>query len=244
MASGTGSGTTTARRSRATSECRPSTSTTTAASTSRPTVRSSRPSSNSSRASGPRYSRRSRWSGTAWAGLSRGSACHYGDVAGHAWRHKVRSLVCIGSPHHGHPLERGGNLIGLLLGISRYSAPLARLGKIRRAGVTDLRFGERPRRRLGRPRSLRARAWPAQSAEASGRRGVLRHRRRRRAEAGRRPRATAWSLSRAPSGGTQGRSSNSASQAHQRIVHGVNHLDLLGHPEVYETVRSWLAAPA
>ena len=74
-------------------------------------------------------------------GLVARSACHVGEAAGHAWRPKLRKLVCLGSPHHGAPLERGGNWIDLLLGVSRYSAPLARLGKIRSAGVTDLRFG-------------------------------------------------------------------------------------------------------
>ena len=64
-----------------------------------------------------------------------------GEVAAHRWRPKLDKLVCLGSPHHGAPLERGGNWIDLLLGVSRYSAPLARLGKIRSAGVTDMRFG-------------------------------------------------------------------------------------------------------
>jgi hypothetical protein len=33
------------------------------------------------------------------------------------------------------------NWVDLLLGASRYTAPLGRLGKIRSAGITDLRFG-------------------------------------------------------------------------------------------------------
>ena len=47
----------------------------------------------------------------------------------------------LGTPHHGAPLERGGNWVDILLGVSAYSAPLARIGKIRSAGITDLRFG-------------------------------------------------------------------------------------------------------
>ena len=38
-------------------------------------------------------------------------------------------------------MERGGNGIDALLGVSPYSAPFARLGKIRSAGITDLRYG-------------------------------------------------------------------------------------------------------
>ena len=74
-------------------------------------------------------------------GLVARSACLLGEAQGHAWRRKLCTLVMLGCPHHGSPLERGGNWIDILLGISRYSAPLARLGKLRSAGVTDLRYG-------------------------------------------------------------------------------------------------------
>ncbi len=38
-------------------------------------------------------------------------------------------------------MERGGNWIDITLGLSPYTAPLSRLGKIRSAGITDLRHG-------------------------------------------------------------------------------------------------------
>jgi pimeloyl-ACP methyl ester carboxylesterase len=79
--------------------------------------------------------------GHSMGGLVSRGACHDAELAGYAWRRKLRKLVCLASPHHGAALERGGNLFELLLGVSRYSAPLARLGRIRSAGVTDLRFG-------------------------------------------------------------------------------------------------------
>lgn len=74
-------------------------------------------------------------------GLVARSACHAGEASGHQWRARLWALVTLGTPHHGAPLERGGNWIDVLLGVSRYSAPLAVLGKIRSAGVTDMRFG-------------------------------------------------------------------------------------------------------
>jgi pimeloyl-ACP methyl ester carboxylesterase len=74
-------------------------------------------------------------------GLVARSACHYADEAKHEWRDKLRAITFLGTPHHGAPLERAGNWLETLLGMTRYSAPLARLGKIRSAGVTDLRFG-------------------------------------------------------------------------------------------------------
>ncbi len=79
--------------------------------------------------------------GHSMGGLVARSACHHAEGEGHAWRAKLGTLICLGTPHHGAPLERGGNWVDFLLGISRYSAPLARLGTIRSAGVTDLRFG-------------------------------------------------------------------------------------------------------
>jgi len=49
--------------------------------------------------------------------------------------------VLLGSPHHGAPLERIGNWAGKLLEASPYSAPIARLGRLRSAGIQDLRHG-------------------------------------------------------------------------------------------------------
>lgn len=75
-------------------------------------------------------------------GLIARSACHSAETrATSKWRPKLQNLVTLGSPHHGAPLERGGMWVGALLGVSRYSAPLAPLARLRSAGVTDLRFG-------------------------------------------------------------------------------------------------------
>jgi pimeloyl-ACP methyl ester carboxylesterase len=80
--------------------------------------------------------------GHSMGGLVARSACHTSELgAPCAWRKKLTKLISLGTPHHGTPLERGGNWVDVLLGVSRYSAPLARLGKLRSAGVTDLRFG-------------------------------------------------------------------------------------------------------
>jgi pimeloyl-ACP methyl ester carboxylesterase len=57
------------------------------------------------------------------------------------WLALLRNLVCLGSPHHGAPLERGGNWINVVAELNAYSAPFAKLARIRSAGITDLRHG-------------------------------------------------------------------------------------------------------
>ena len=79
--------------------------------------------------------------GHSMGGLVARSACRYGEEAGHAWRGKLRTLVFLGTPHHGAPLERIGNWVDVILGKAPYVAAFGRLGKIRSAGVTDLRYG-------------------------------------------------------------------------------------------------------
>lgn len=79
--------------------------------------------------------------GVSMGGLVSRSACHAAENAELGWRSKLRKLVTLGTPHHGSPIERGGNIIQLLLGVSSYSSPIARLGRLRSAGVTDLRYG-------------------------------------------------------------------------------------------------------
>jgi pimeloyl-ACP methyl ester carboxylesterase len=79
--------------------------------------------------------------GHSMGGLVARSACRAAENAGFAWRSKLIRFVSLGTPHHGSPLERGGNMVQLLLGASSYSEPIARLGRLRSSGVTDLRFG-------------------------------------------------------------------------------------------------------
>jgi pimeloyl-ACP methyl ester carboxylesterase len=74
-------------------------------------------------------------------GLVARSAHHHASAAGHAWPRKLRKLVFLGTPHHGVPLERAGHWFELLLERTPYTAPFALLGKMRSAGITDLRHG-------------------------------------------------------------------------------------------------------
>jgi hypothetical protein len=74
-------------------------------------------------------------------GLVARSAVVSANQAGLAWPKQLKHLVFLGTPHHGAPLERAGNWIDALLGSTLYSRPFAKLGQLRSAGVTDLRYG-------------------------------------------------------------------------------------------------------
>jgi pimeloyl-ACP methyl ester carboxylesterase len=79
--------------------------------------------------------------GHSMGGLVARSALQQAAEAGLAWPQQVHDMVFLGTPHHGAPLERAGHGFDLLLGAVPYAAPLARLGRVRSAGITDLRHG-------------------------------------------------------------------------------------------------------
>jgi len=79
--------------------------------------------------------------GHSMGGLVARSACHHGQAAGHGWLKHLRKLVFVGTPHHGAPLERGGHRLDFVMDLSPYSAPFTQIGKMRSAGIQDLRHG-------------------------------------------------------------------------------------------------------
>lgn len=74
-------------------------------------------------------------------GLLGRSALYYAQKRNHSWIDHLTKMIFLGTPHHGSPLEKTGNYVDMILEKIPYTAPLAPLGKIRSAGVTDLRFG-------------------------------------------------------------------------------------------------------
>ena len=74
-------------------------------------------------------------------GLVARSALDAGFRRRMAWTGIPLRVVFLGTPHHGAPLERAGSWADLLIGISPYSAPFVRLGRMRSAGIQDLRHG-------------------------------------------------------------------------------------------------------
>ncbi len=72
-------------------------------------------------------------------GLVSRSAVYYGQTA--QWFSLLKHMIFLGTPHHGAPLERAGNWVDVILESTPYTRPYAKLGQIRSAGITDLRFG-------------------------------------------------------------------------------------------------------
>jgi pimeloyl-ACP methyl ester carboxylesterase len=93
----------------------------------------------------PRRVRRLVLIGHSMGGLVARSAMHHAALSRHRWPALVDAAVFLGTPHQGAPLERAGHWIDTVLGatpvLAHYTAPFARLGKVRSAGITDLRHG-------------------------------------------------------------------------------------------------------
>ncbi|MCX6118555.1 MAG: alpha/beta hydrolase [Proteobacteria bacterium] len=79
--------------------------------------------------------------GHSMGGLLAHSAALIAESQNCKWRKMLSGIITLGTPHHGAKLERAGNVVEVLLGASRFSAPFKVLGRIRSAGVTDLRYG-------------------------------------------------------------------------------------------------------
>lgn len=177
-------------------------------------------------------------------GLVSRSACHYAMHTNHAWLRRLKKLIFLGTPHHGVPLERAGNWVNIFLGISPYTSPFARLGKIRSAGVKDLRYGnildedwERrgsehdhdPRKLVPLPEEVQCFVIAATKQLQSG-------------GPGRRLRGDGL----VPVNSALGHHENATltlpiPASRQVICYGLNHLDLLSSLEVYDRIHRWLA---
>lgn len=178
--------------------------------------------------------------GHSMGGLVARSAHHYAVAECRAWPRHLRRIVFLGTPHHGAPLERAGHRLQSAVGGSPYLASLARLGMLRSAGITDLRHG-----------NLVDEDWLGAGRFETG-------------EDRRRPLplpagvdcyAVAGTLSGGlrllgdglvPLASALGRHDDPARALHfpesrRWIGHGIGHVALLDRPEVYETVRGWLA---
>ncbi|MEO8504401.1 MAG: alpha/beta hydrolase [Acidobacteriota bacterium] len=173
-------------------------------------------------------------------GLVMRSACAHGEALGHRWRRQLQRMVFLGTPHHGAPLERAGRQLEVLLAAMPYAGPLAGLGSMRSAGLTDLRHGsvidEGPetRQRLPRPvplpRAVRCYAIAGTVAESPT---AIEER--------------LWGDGLVPVDSALGRHADPARdlgipRTRQWVARGVGHLDLLGDAAVFARIKQWFGA--
>ncbi|MCB1703035.1 MAG: hypothetical protein KDI14_19660 [Halioglobus sp.] len=78
--------------------------------------------------------------GHSMGGLVIRSACWYARHNEADWLRQLRRVVCLGTPHHGAPLERAGHAFETVMQKMHYAEPLL-LGRLRSDGIKDLRHG-------------------------------------------------------------------------------------------------------
>ena len=163
--------------------------------------------------------------GHSMGGLLARGAVEAARAGRHRWLKRLRRLVFLGTPHHGALLEQLGSWVESALHVSAYSAPFARLGAARSAGITDLRHGSV----APLPAGIECYAIAATLGE---------HARPTRDQLigdGLVPLDSALGRHRQPS------RSLAFPAERQWIARHTSHLDLLSRVEVCEQLRKWLA---
>jgi pimeloyl-ACP methyl ester carboxylesterase len=185
--------------------------------------------------------------GYSMGGLVARSGFRYGALEQNSWMQQVQKLLFVGTPHHGSMLERAGNLLDVALDASPYSAALSRLGKIRSAGTTDLRYGNLidedwsgrdrfakaadPRHPIALPEGVQCYAIAAMIAkEPSKLQGKL-------VGDGLVPLTSALGQHREASRAL------AFPPGHTKVLFGTTHLGLLASKPAFEQLQAWISAP-
>ena len=172
--------------------------------------------------------------GHSMGGLVARSAIHHGGRERHGWRSSLRQLFTLGTPHHGAPLERGGNRLDYVLELSPYAAPFTTLARARSAGITDLRYGsvtDAADEFVPLPADVECHAL---AATLGKRRGILAD---KLVGDGLVPLDSALGRHKLP------QRTLAIPAEHQWIGYEMGHLDLLGHPAVQRQLARRLSGP-
>lgn len=182
--------------------------------------------------------------GHSMGGLVARSAAQQGDERGAGWPQLLRTVITLGTPHLGAPLERAAHVLDRALRLAPESAPIGRVLATRSAGIKDLRYG-----------AMLEQDWAGQDPDE-----FLRD---RCADVPLLPHVTYCWVSASVTGDPQHPlghllgdglvryGSASGNGHHTRTgfpmengthIAGASHLRLLNHPAVYTQLRGWLTA--
>lgn len=179
--------------------------------------------------------------GHSMGGLVCRSACEHARRYRLGWADDLDSVICLGTPHLGAPLERLGESLAGLLAANPYTRAIAAVADARSAGVKDLRHGwasdldRRATRDAGTRTQLpfggRVR-WRLLAATLSNR------------ASGTRADWIGDGLVPVPS--ALGRSGDAHGGLHLRdddraVFTRMGHMDLLTDPRVHARIRAWIA---
>ena len=178
--------------------------------------------------------------GHSMGGLVARSACHYGAELQHGWANVVSRVVCLGSPHLGADLEKGVNIASWALARLPETRSIATFLNARSDGVKDLRFGaclDEDWRDADPDEFLRDRCHETpflphasyhfvSSTVTPTLLGLI----------------AGDHLVRSKSAAGLGKSRRIPFEAELGLtLTGLNHFDLLNHPQVYAKLHDWLA---
>jgi pimeloyl-ACP methyl ester carboxylesterase len=183
--------------------------------------------------------------GHSMGGLVARSACQQGSRDGHHWPSRVRHVVSLGTPHMGAPLEQAVHVASAALNALPETRPFGAFLRRRSSGIRDLRQGslvDEDWRNRDRD-ALRAAAceevplldgathcFVSASVTRSDRHPI--------------GRLLGDCLVLVPSASGRSRTRRIPFDVeHGAHVGATHHLALLNHPEVYEHLRRWIAAP-
>jgi PGAP1-like protein len=177
-------------------------------------------------------------------GLVARSASHLGELDGCGWVVPLRHVVCLGSPHMGAPLEKAANVAGWTLGRLPETRPFAKVVNGRSAGIKDLRFGSCAEADwcdcdADELLTDRCNDVPFVDHAAYYFIGATLFRDERHPVG----HVLGDLLVRLPSASGKGRRRAVPFEVDRgRHLPGLNHFDLLNHPQVYDQLRDWLKA--
>ncbi|MGJ8669383.1 MAG: esterase/lipase family protein [Oceanococcus sp.] len=186
-----------------------------------------------------------RFIGYSMGGLLTRSTLHAATEKGLRWPALTRQAVYLASPHHGSAVERGGNWFNAAFKISPYSAPLAALGMVRSAGITDLRHGnvvDQDWQDQGRFEHHDDRRQPTALAEGIEHFVIAGSLAAHKNDVLKRPLGDGLVAPRSALGDHKDPSRDLGVPENNRLlVTSTGHLELLGHLTVFHRMKEWLA---